>query len=155
MDAFCTGSDGVETFTQFLRSQFSEENIEFWLACEEFKTAPASSLQSKAKQIYAVFIDADAPKEVRPRAGQKKKRGVKRIIGMIRFFLIRYIPTICVSSPKQDPGFGTCPIYKVVFGDAFELRWSGGTFRYRTNTESLNPRVLNSQLQAVTRETWD
>ncbi|XP_062848993.1 regulator of G-protein signaling 18 isoform X2 [Trichomycterus rosablanca] len=56
--------DGVETFTQFLRSQFSEENIEFWLACEEYKTTSASNLQSKAKQMYAVFIDADAPKEI-------------------------------------------------------------------------------------------
>ncbi|KAF5898259.1 regulator of G-protein signaling 18-like isoform X2, partial [Clarias magur] len=56
--------DGVEVFTQFLRSEFSEENIEFWLACEDFKstTSPAN-LHSKAKQMYAVFIDAEAPKE--------------------------------------------------------------------------------------------
>ncbi|MCI4377878.1 hypothetical protein PGIGA_G00208780 [Pangasianodon gigas] len=57
--------DGVETFTQFLRSEFSEENIEFWLACEDYKsTASPANLQSKAKQMYAVFIDAEAPKEI-------------------------------------------------------------------------------------------
>ncbi|KAF7705879.1 regulator of G-protein signaling 18 [Silurus meridionalis] len=58
-------SDGVETFTQFLRSEFSEENIEFWLECEDYKnsTSPAN-LQSKARQMYAVFIDAEAPKEI-------------------------------------------------------------------------------------------
>ncbi|XP_072544428.1 regulator of G-protein signaling 18 [Salminus brasiliensis] len=57
--------DGVEAFTKFLRTQFSEENIEFWMACEDYKTTEsATKLQSKAKQMYAVFIDAEAPKEI-------------------------------------------------------------------------------------------
>lgn len=58
-------SDGVKTFSQFLRTEFSEENIEFWLACEEFKTYDSEkNLLSKAKHIYTVFIESDAPKEV-------------------------------------------------------------------------------------------
>ncbi|KAL6489938.1 hypothetical protein MHYP_G00002830 [Metynnis hypsauchen] len=57
--------DGVEAFTQFLRTEFSEENIEFWLACEDYKcTESATKLQTKAKQMYAVFIDREAPKEI-------------------------------------------------------------------------------------------
>ncbi|TSS97517.1 Regulator of G-protein signaling 18 [Bagarius yarrelli] len=57
--------DGLETFTQFLRSEFSEENIEFWLACEDYKnTASTADLPSRAKQMYAIFIDAEAPKEI-------------------------------------------------------------------------------------------
>ncbi|XP_026062652.1 regulator of G-protein signaling 18 isoform X1 [Carassius auratus] len=58
-------TDGVDVFTRFLRSEFSEENIEFWLACEDFKsTGSATKLQSKAKQIHAIFIDKEAPKEI-------------------------------------------------------------------------------------------
>ncbi|KAM6989784.1 regulator of G-protein signaling 18 [Tautogolabrus adspersus] len=58
-------SDGVENFSQFLRTEFSEENIEFWLACEEYKTIDSETkLLSKARCIYTVFIDSDAPKEV-------------------------------------------------------------------------------------------
>nr|XP_005163294.1 regulator of G-protein signaling 18 isoform X1 [Danio rerio] len=58
-------SDGVEVFTRFLRTEFSEENIEFWLACEDFKTTESSTkLQTKAKQIHAIFIDKEAPKEI-------------------------------------------------------------------------------------------
>uniref|UniRef100_A0AAY4A9G7 RGS domain-containing protein n=1 Tax=Denticeps clupeoides TaxID=299321 RepID=A0AAY4A9G7_9TELE len=58
-------SDGVETFTQFLRTEFSEENIEFWLACEEYKKTQSNpKLLSNAKQIYAIYIDTDAPKEI-------------------------------------------------------------------------------------------
>ncbi|XP_063076282.1 regulator of G-protein signaling 18 [Engraulis encrasicolus] len=58
-------ADGVQTFTQFLRTEFSEENIEFWLACEDFKTTETNTkLLSKAKQIYAVFVENDSPKEI-------------------------------------------------------------------------------------------
>ncbi|XP_060940316.1 regulator of G-protein signaling 18 [Limanda limanda] len=58
-------SDGVETFSQFLRTEFSEENIQFWLACEEFKTIDSETkLLSKAQCIYTVFIESEAPKEV-------------------------------------------------------------------------------------------
>ncbi|XP_020318865.1 regulator of G-protein signaling 8 [Oncorhynchus kisutch] len=58
-------SDGVESFSQFLRTEFSEENIEFWLACEEYKTIDSEiRLISKAKHMYSVFIEAEAPKEV-------------------------------------------------------------------------------------------
>ncbi|KAL4660125.1 regulator of G-protein signaling 18-like [Arapaima gigas] len=58
-------SDGVETFSQFLRTEFSEENIEFWLACEDYKsTSSETKLLSKAKHIYTVYIEANAPKEI-------------------------------------------------------------------------------------------
>lgn len=55
----------MEAFSQFLRTEFSEENIEFWLACEEYKTIDSKTkLLSKAKYIYAIFIESDSPKEV-------------------------------------------------------------------------------------------
>lgn len=58
-------ADGVEVFSQFLRSEFSEENIEFWIACEDYRTIDSDTkLQSKAKYIYTVFIETDAPKEI-------------------------------------------------------------------------------------------
>ncbi|KAM9844612.1 regulator of G-protein signaling 18 [Aulostomus maculatus] len=64
-DELLKHSDGVETFSQFLRTEFSEENIEFWLACEEYKTYDSEKkLLSKAKCIYTIFIESDAPKEV-------------------------------------------------------------------------------------------
>ncbi|XP_060630513.1 regulator of G-protein signaling 18 [Anolis sagrei] len=56
---------GVDTFTRFLRSEFSEENIEFWMACEDYKKCKdASQLSGKAQTIYETFIEKEAPKEV-------------------------------------------------------------------------------------------
>lgn len=58
-------ADGLAAFRTFLKSEFSEENIEFWLACEDFKkTKSATEIASKAQKIYSDFIQADAPKEV-------------------------------------------------------------------------------------------
>ena len=58
-------SDGLATFRTFLKSEFSDENIEFWLTCEEYKKIKSSfKMSSKAKKIYEQFIKAESPKEV-------------------------------------------------------------------------------------------
>ncbi|KAK2835129.1 hypothetical protein Q5P01_015613 [Channa striata] len=55
---------GLAVFKSFLKSEFSEENIDFWVACEDYKKTPASKLATRAKQIYQQYIEPDAPKEV-------------------------------------------------------------------------------------------
>lgn len=63
-------TDGKMAFCVFLKSEFCEENIEFWLACEDFKTKTShDAMVSKANSIYEEFIRSEAPKEVK-----KKKR---------------------------------------------------------------------------------
>ncbi|XP_056328286.1 regulator of G-protein signaling 13 [Danio aesculapii] len=56
---------GMSTFHTFLKSEFSDENIEFWLVCEDFKkTRSLSRLSSRAKKIFERYIKAEAPKEI-------------------------------------------------------------------------------------------
>lgn len=58
--------DGVAAFHAFLKTEFSQENLEFWLACEEFKKIrSATKLASRAHRIFEEFICSEAPKEVR------------------------------------------------------------------------------------------
>lgn len=67
MSIYCglSFTDGVATFRSFLRSEFSEENIEFWIACEDFKkTKNPMKMATKAKKIYEDFIQTGGPKEV-------------------------------------------------------------------------------------------
>ena len=57
--------DGLAAFRAFLKSEYCEENIEFWLASEDFKkTKSPQKLSSKAKEIYTDFIEKEAPKEI-------------------------------------------------------------------------------------------
>lgn len=55
---------GQATFTAFLKSEFSQENIEFWLACEEYKKTSPDKMPAKAKQIFDQYVDMDSPSEV-------------------------------------------------------------------------------------------
>ncbi|XP_077011882.1 regulator of G-protein signaling 21 [Tamandua tetradactyla] len=65
MDTLLANQAGLDAFRTFLKSEFSEENVEFWLACEDFKkTESAEKVASKAKMIYSEFIEANAPKEI-------------------------------------------------------------------------------------------
>ncbi|XP_063128014.1 regulator of G-protein signaling 21 isoform X1 [Rattus norvegicus] len=65
MDSLLANQAGLDAFRTFLKSEFSEENVEFWLACEDFKkTECREKIATKAKMIYSEFIVADAPKEI-------------------------------------------------------------------------------------------
>lgn len=58
-------ADGKTAFCVFLKSEFSEENIEFWTACEDFKMHTSQEeLRSRANSIYDEFVKSEAPKEV-------------------------------------------------------------------------------------------
>ncbi|XP_062920983.1 regulator of G-protein signaling 5-like [Mobula hypostoma] len=65
LDKMLSHKNGLATFRAFLCLEYSEENIEFWLACEDYKKirSPAKRA-SRAKKIYLEFIETDAPKEI-------------------------------------------------------------------------------------------
>lgn len=58
-------SAGVSVFGAFLRSEFSEENLQFFLACEQYENSSNNfSLQRRARDICATYIQPGAPREV-------------------------------------------------------------------------------------------
>ncbi|KAL4218914.1 Regulator of G-protein signaling 3 [Mactra antiquata] len=63
-EALLRDKNGLEMFKNFLKSEFSEENIEFWISCEEFKSVRTNKLVAEAKRIYSQFIAIKAPKQV-------------------------------------------------------------------------------------------
>ncbi|XP_036410749.1 regulator of G-protein signaling 5-like [Megalops cyprinoides] len=64
-DKLLANKYGLQAFRAFLVSEFSEENIAFYLACEDYRsTTSTDKLSVEAKKIYTEFIGTDAPKEV-------------------------------------------------------------------------------------------
>ncbi|XP_053325984.1 regulator of G-protein signaling 16-like [Spea bombifrons] len=60
-----SSKDGLLAFQTFLKTEFSEENLEFWMACEEYRMIESDSkLRAKAQIIYQEFLQSGAPQEV-------------------------------------------------------------------------------------------
>ncbi|XP_028834125.1 regulator of G-protein signaling 5b [Denticeps clupeoides] len=56
---------GLCAFSAFLVSEYSAENMAFYLACEDYiNTKSSSKLPAKARKIYDEFIGSEAPREV-------------------------------------------------------------------------------------------
>ncbi|XP_061588890.1 regulator of G-protein signaling 5-like [Cololabis saira] len=65
LEALLSKKSGRRAFREFLKSEFCEENLDFWLTCQEFKAvgSPKERTQ-KAASIYEEFIREDSPKQV-------------------------------------------------------------------------------------------
>ncbi|XP_046461971.1 regulator of G-protein signaling 8-like [Daphnia pulex] len=55
---------GSSLYRAFLLREFSNENLEFWLAVEEYKNSKPQKMAAKAQQIYNDFVATQSPKEV-------------------------------------------------------------------------------------------
>ncbi|KAJ0059408.1 hypothetical protein NL108_016946 [Boleophthalmus pectinirostris] len=56
---------GLKIFQAFLKSEYSDENIEFWLVCEDYKKIKSSyRMSSRARKIFKRYIQVEAPKEI-------------------------------------------------------------------------------------------
>ncbi|XP_012694872.2 regulator of G-protein signaling 2-like [Clupea harengus] len=65
LDKLLSSRYGRIAFQVFLKSEFCEENLEFWLACEDFQQLKSpNKLASRARSIYEEFIKCESPKEV-------------------------------------------------------------------------------------------
>ncbi|XP_041049712.1 regulator of G-protein signaling 14-like [Carcharodon carcharias] len=54
---------GVKYFTEFLKKEFSAENILFWQACERFQQIPADDLDQLSKiasEIYSTYLSSNS-----------------------------------------------------------------------------------------------
>merc|ERR1711899_388437 len=56
-----SSSSGRRVFREFLRCEYSEENILFWLACEDLKK---ENNPEKARMIYEDYVSILSPREV-------------------------------------------------------------------------------------------
>lgn len=56
---------GLHAFTEFLKSEYSEENILFWQACVEYKKISCrTERMCEANRIYSEFVQTEAPRQV-------------------------------------------------------------------------------------------
>uniref|UniRef100_A0A8C0GM69 Regulator of G protein signaling 13 n=1 Tax=Chelonoidis abingdonii TaxID=106734 RepID=A0A8C0GM69_CHEAB len=57
--------NGPIIYKTYLKTEYSDENIEFWLACETYKKIESRRKRiSVAKRIFKNYIQPQAPKEI-------------------------------------------------------------------------------------------
>ena len=62
---FLLFTGGRKVFRSFLRCEYSEENILFWLACEDLKKERSPEMiEEKARIIYEDYVSILSPREV-------------------------------------------------------------------------------------------
>lgn len=63
-DNLISDSRGLEKFRSFLQTEFSDENLAFWLACQEYKQLKPSKMRDQANQIFTDFVAIHAYREI-------------------------------------------------------------------------------------------
>ncbi|MBN3307137.1 RGS21 protein, partial [Amia calva] len=64
---------GQIAFREFLKTEYSEENILFWLACEEYKKIKSTpKMVSTANQIYTEYVQVEAPRQINIDCGTRE-----------------------------------------------------------------------------------
>ncbi|XP_025205081.1 regulator of G-protein signaling 11 isoform X2 [Melanaphis sacchari] len=64
MEDLVSDATGLYEFTNYLRKEYSHENIRFWLAVNDLKRSCQSQILQKVKEIYDEFLAPGAPCEI-------------------------------------------------------------------------------------------
>ncbi|KAH6948075.1 hypothetical protein HPB50_022785 [Hyalomma asiaticum] len=83
---------GLALFHVFLAREYSEENIEFWLACEELKTCRPNKLSVKAQRIFDEFIRTTLAKRD---LAQRRVQGLLERDAYLRFLQSELYQELC------------------------------------------------------------
>lgn len=60
-----TTKHGPMIYKSYLKTEYSDENIEFWLACEKYKKIASQKKRfSVAQKLFKEYIQPQAPKEI-------------------------------------------------------------------------------------------
>ncbi|XP_041061070.1 regulator of G-protein signaling 19 isoform X2 [Carcharodon carcharias] len=107
---------GRNTFREFLRTEYSEENMLFWLACEDLKNeANKSVIEEKARMIYEDFISILSPKEVSLDSRVRDVINKKMAEPSIQTFDDAQLQIYTLMHRDSYPRFLNSSIYKSLF----------------------------------------
>lgn len=88
---------GKKIFRDFLRCEYSEENILFWMAVEELKKeSNPDIIEEKARFIYEDYISILSPKEVSVVIIKIIKIPIEQLLSYY-IFIDFYLTIICVK----------------------------------------------------------
>ncbi|XP_031359090.1 uncharacterized protein LOC116182689 [Photinus pyralis] len=64
MEELVSDPTGIQEFTNYLRKEYSHENIRFWMAVNDLRRSSQSQIQRKVSEIFDEFLAPGAPCEI-------------------------------------------------------------------------------------------
>ncbi|XP_054271543.1 regulator of G-protein signaling 7-like isoform X2 [Macrosteles quadrilineatus] len=64
MEDLVSDQTGIQEFTNYLRKEYSHENIRFWMAVRDLRRSSHSQIPLKVQEIYEEFLAPGAPCEI-------------------------------------------------------------------------------------------
>lgn len=64
MEELMSDPTGLQEFTQYLRKEYSHENIRFWLAVKDLRHSFQAKIPDKVNEIFREFLAPGAPCEI-------------------------------------------------------------------------------------------
>ncbi|CAB4064145.1 RGS [Lepeophtheirus salmonis] len=128
-----SSDSGRKVFRAFLRCEYSEENILFWLACEDLKNEPSPELiEEKARIIYEDYVSILSPREV------SLDSRVREIINQNM-----------ISPSQQTFNEAQLQIYTLMHRDSYPRFVNSSTYRDLLKTCGSNPNDENEDGKSI------
>ncbi|XP_077316793.1 regulator of G-protein signaling 9 isoform X2 [Lithobates pipiens] len=136
---------GRQSFQQFLKKEFSGENMSFWEACEDLKYGDQSKVKEKAEEIYKLFLAPGARRWINI-DGKTMDITVKGLKHPHRYVLDAAQTHIYMLMKKDSYArYLKSPIYKEMLNKAIEpleTKKSNFPFMRRHRRSSPSPVIL-------------
>uniref|UniRef100_A0A8C3SI31 RGS domain-containing protein n=1 Tax=Chelydra serpentina TaxID=8475 RepID=A0A8C3SI31_CHESE len=112
-DCLLASPAGQSVFMEFLRTEHSDENMAFWLACEELKREQSEEqVCEKAKKIYLDYISILSPKEVSIDATVRESINRSLARPSVHIFNEAQAQVYALMHRDSYPRFLSSPLYK-------------------------------------------
>ncbi|KAK6169189.1 hypothetical protein SNE40_020287 [Patella caerulea] len=137
---------GLQEFENFLKKEYSQENIRFWAACEQLKFCPVSEIPGKIECIYEEFLTTGSPHEVNIDSKTMESVQLNRKLKKPSRFTFEAAKEHIYTLMKKDsyPRFLRSEHYKSLLANAFapfgkKKFFNFGSSRKKNNNLSLSP----------------
>jgi len=112
LDNLLSDRCGLDLFRDFLRSEYSDENLEFWIACEEYRTLRDDKVVAQAQKIFTDFVAIQAPREINLDSKTREETAAKMASPNRTTFELAQKRIVALMAKDSYPRFLRSDVYR-------------------------------------------
>ncbi|KAE8747521.1 hypothetical protein FOCC_FOCC005682 [Frankliniella occidentalis] len=150
MEELVSDPTGLQEFTNYLRKEYSHENIRFWLAVNSLRRSSQREIPQRVKDIYSEFLAPGAPCEVNI-DGKTMERTQQELKNPSRFTFDPAAEHVYTLLLKKDcyPRFRRSEMYKQLLAAGVQPSAKKRFFNFGPGKKKNQPQALLQQQQST------